>query len=419
MEEPAPTPLKQNRDFRKLWAGQTVSIFGSLITRTALPFAAILTLNASPIELGLLSAADVAPGILAGLVAGAWIDRLRRRPLMIAADLGRAVLLASIPLAYLLGVLHIAQLYVVALLAGTLTTVFEVAYLSYLPSIVGRSQLLEGNSRLAATASVAETASFGLGGWLVQLFSAPLAIVIDAVSFLWSAAALALIRAPEPPPARVDERQGMRREIGEGLRLVLHDRPLRVLAGSTALMHLAFGIGSALYMLYVTRDLGFKPGVLGMIFAVGGVTSLGAAVLTPRLTGRLGETRALAAGLALSALGTVLVILTPGATILGIAFLVGQQLIGDAGGTLFLVNNQSLVQSAAPDRLLGRVNATVRFGTVAAMLIGSLLGGVLGQFAGVRAAYVLSPLATLSAAIWLARLPATLHASPEPLTVRE
>lgn len=408
MDEPA--SLRHNRDFTKLWTGQTVSIFGSLITRTALPFAAILTLHASPIELGLLTAADVAPGILAGLIAGAWIDRLRRRPLMIASDLGRALLLASIPLAYLLGVLHITQLYLVALLAGTLTTVFEVAYLAYLPSVVGRQQLLEGNSRLAASASVAESASFGLGGWLVQLFSAPLAIAIDAVSFLWSAASLALIRAPEPPPLPEGERQGMRREIGEGLRLVLHDRPLRVLAGSAALLTLSMGIGSALFMLYVTRNLGFEPGVLGMIFAVGGVSSLLAAALTPRLTARLGETRAMAVGLALTALGSLLVVLAPGATILGVAFLVGQQLVGDSGATLFLVNNKSLVQAAAPDRLLGRVTATVRFGTVVTMLAGSLAGGLLGELLGVRAAYALSPLVTLTAAIWLARLPATLHA---------
>ena len=188
--------LRQNRDFFKLWSGQTVSVFGSLITRTALPFAAILTLHASPLLLGLLAAADLAPTLLIGLIAGAWVDRLRRRPLMIAADLGRALLLGSIPLAWLFGVLDIAQLLAVAFLAGTLTTLFEVAYLAYLPSVVGRAEVLEGNSKLAASESVAEAASFGLGGWLVQLFSAPLAIAIDAASFIVSAVSLAAIRRP-------------------------------------------------------------------------------------------------------------------------------------------------------------------------------------------------------------------------------
>ena len=271
--------LWRHPDFMKLWSGQAVSVFGSLITRIAIGFTAILYLHASTIAVALLASADILPGFLFGLVAGVWVDRLRRRPLMIAADLGRAALLGSIPLAALFGQLHIAQLFAVTLLAGTLSVCFDVAYLSYLPSLVGPEQLVDGNSKLAASQSVAEVGSFGIAGWLVQLFSGPAAIFIDALTFLWSAASLAIIRTPEPPPPPAADRTSMRTEAVEGLHAVLREPTLRALLFSTTIFSLSGGAVGAVILLFVTRTLGFNTGVLGMIFAVGGVTSLAGAAL--------------------------------------------------------------------------------------------------------------------------------------------
>ena len=186
--------LWRHPDFLKLWLGQTVSLGGSLVSRVALPLVAILTLDATPGEVALLRIADLVPGIVIGLFAGVWVDRRRRRPLMIWADLGRAVLLGSIPLAALAGLLRLGQLLLVVFAAGLLTALFEVAYHAYLPTLVTRDELVEGNSKLAASGAAIEVASFGLGGWLVQVLTAPLAVLVDAISFVVSAVCLGAIR---------------------------------------------------------------------------------------------------------------------------------------------------------------------------------------------------------------------------------
>jgi len=189
--------LWRNGDFLKLWGGETVSAFGSLIGETALQFLAILVLNATPFQIALLAIASNLPGFLGGFVAGVWVDRLHRRPVLIAADCGRALLLGSIPAAALLGVLRIELLYVVAFLVGILTTFFDIAYQSYLPTLLHGDALLEGNSKFAASSAVAEVSGFGIAGWLVQLLTAPVAILADAVSFFVSAFMVAWIRTPE------------------------------------------------------------------------------------------------------------------------------------------------------------------------------------------------------------------------------
>src|SRR5262245_20296796 len=223
--------LWRHRDFMKLWTGQTISQLGSHIGGGALRFTAILILGATPFQISALAAAQLLPALLLGLLAGVWVDRLRRRPLLIAADVGRGLLLLSVPLAYLLGLLRIEQLYLVAALAGALGILFDVAYGAYLPGVVGREQLIEGNSKHGASDSVAEIAAPPLGGALVQLLSAPLAIVFDALSFMASALSIWFIRAPEPAPAPAHARLGLRRELAEGLRLALRDPLLRPLLG--------------------------------------------------------------------------------------------------------------------------------------------------------------------------------------------
>ncbi len=224
--------LWRHRDFTRLWAGQTISVFGSLVGRIALAFTAILYLHARPFEVALIAAFDVFAGICVGLFVGVWVDRLRRRPIMIAADIARAAVTGSIPLAALFGVLRIEQLYVAAFAGGALTTFFDVAYQSYLPTLVEKDRLLEGNSKLTASFSVAEFGAFGISGWLVKLLTGPGAIAVDAVSFLFSAGAVRAIRAPEPTPPPPEQRQSVRAEIVEGLRAVLHDGILRTLAAS-------------------------------------------------------------------------------------------------------------------------------------------------------------------------------------------
>ena len=230
-----PSPgLRRNRAFMLLWGAATVSVFGSFVTRIALPFVAIETLRAGPIEIAALRAVDLVAALLVGFVAGAWVDRLRRRPVMIWADLGRAVLLGSIPVAAVGGWLTLAQVLLVSSLAAVLTTFFDVADKAYLPTIVSRAELVRANGALAATSSAVEFLAFGAAGFLVKLLTAPIAIAVDACSFIVSAAFLGGIRRPEPPPPPAADREPIGAEIREGMRIVAHDPVLRGLLWGTA-----------------------------------------------------------------------------------------------------------------------------------------------------------------------------------------
>ncbi len=395
------TGLWRHRDFMKLWAGQTVSVFGSLIGGTALPFTAILLLKATPLQMGLLAAAGLAPGFVAGLFAGVWVDRLRRRPILIAADVGRAVLLATIPLAAFLHQLHITQLYGVAFLISILTIFFDVAYQSYLPALVGREEIIAGNSKLSASASVAEFSGFGIAGWLVQIFTAPIAVLLDAISFLVSATAVSLIRTPEERIVTQEERHDMWYEIVAGLHEVLQSPILRAIAGCTLIKQLGGGMVGTVILLYTNRELGFSPGVLGMIFGVGGLSAFIGSLVTPYVTTKLGIGRASSYSLlAASCLG-FLNPLAHGATLLAALLLLTPQLLGDGFHTIYEINTLSLRQVLAPAQLLGRVNASMQFISQGALLAGSLLGGVLGNLIGLRPTLVLAFGTGLVAALWL------------------
>jgi len=222
-----------HRDFRLLWLGDTVSQFGSIVTNTAAPLLAALVLAATPFQMGLLGAADTAAFLLVGLPAGAWVDRMRRRPLMLSADLGRALLLASIPVAWWFGVLTLTQLILIGLAVGVLTVFFDVAYQSFLPALVSRDKLMEGNSKLQASQSVAQVSGPAIGGWLTQLIGGANAIGLNALGFLWSASCLFRIRTVEPAVERGTDRK-LRREIAEGLRFVFGNRSLVGIVGCTA-----------------------------------------------------------------------------------------------------------------------------------------------------------------------------------------
>ena len=397
------TGLWRHADFMRLWSGQTISMFGSMIGGTAMSFTAILFLHATPFQMGILNSMQIVPAFLAGLFAGAWVDRLRRRPLLIGADLGRALVLISIPLTAMFGILHIEQVYLVALMVSILTISFNVAYRSYLPRLVGKDNLVEGNSKLSASAAVAEFGGFSIAGWLVQALTAPFAILIDAGSFLVSAVTLGLIRAREPAIVS-EEHPDMRREIVDGLKTVWQQPLLRASALAVLIHGLADGIFGALVVLYMSRGLGFNPGILGMIWAVGGVSSFIGAALTSRVTRRLGAGPAMIIGMGIFGVSQFFIPLASGATILSALLLIAQQL-GDGFYILYEINQISLSQTVTSERILGRVNATLQFLTLGTTLFGSLSGGLLGEMLGVRLVLVLGGCGTLLAALAMAVSP--------------
>jgi MFS family permease len=366
---------------------------------------AILVMNATPGQIAVLRAADLVPGFLIGLVAGVSVDRLRRRPLMIAADIGRALLLGSIPLVAFTGHVRIEQLYIVAVLASVLTIFFDVAEQSYIPAVVGRDRLLDANSKLATTQSIAEVGAFGIAGWLVQLFTAPIAIAIDAVTFVASAAFVTTIRSPEPPSGPRAERRSIWREMIEGLSALRADRSLRAIALSVATFECSFGIVGTVYSLYALRELGFMPGLLGLVFAVGGVSSLSAAMLAGRVTRRFGIGPTMIAGLVLGGIGILFMPLAHGAGIVALLLLLAQQVVGDGGATIYEINETSLRQTIAPAPLLGRINAGTRFAALGATLLGTGAGALLAQTAGYRPTLVVGAVAMLMGALVILRSP--------------
>ncbi|MDE3230338.1 MAG: MFS transporter, partial [Chloroflexota bacterium] len=269
--------LWRHPDFLKLWAGQSVSVFGTLITGVALPIAAVLALRATPAQVALIYAAQIAPRLALALPAGALADRLRRRPLLIAADVGRGLALASVPLAAALGALSLPLIYAVTLVVSALSAVFDTAWPAYLPTLIGRERLLEGNAKLGASLAVAEAAGFGLAGILAQLFTAPGAIVVDVATYVVSVISLGAIRMPEPAPKRAEAASGglsaWRAEVAEGLRLTWRSPTLRALAGAGAVRALGGGIIETTLLIFILRDLRIAPAVMGLIFGLGGVTS--------------------------------------------------------------------------------------------------------------------------------------------------
>jgi MFS family permease len=399
---PSTASLWRHASFIKLWSGQTISQFGSHIGGGALRLTAIQILGATPFQLGLLTAAQLAPALLLGLLAGVWVDRLRRRPILIAADLGRGLLLLSVPLAFALGVLRVEQLYVVAGLAGALSLFFDVAYGAFLPSLIGRERLVEGNSKLSASDSIAEIAGPPAGGLLVQVLSAPLAILFDALSFLASALAIWSIRTHEPAPGAPSAAPNIRREMIEGLRAVANDALLRPLLGAAVTLSLFGNMIGALYDLYLIRDLGFSPAVIGLTIGIGGVSALfGAFLATPVVT-RFGVGPTLGSVLALKIFTVSLLPLAHGPLALPML------LIGQAGDVLFAIYaiaETSVRQSLAPEHKRGRINASFTVVVTGAGLVGAQMGGLLAEWLGVRGALVIAALGISTACLWIVASP--------------
>ena len=367
--------------FRRLWLGETVSQFGTTISQLALPLVAILALHASAFQVGLLTALETLAFVVVGLPAGAWVERMRFRSVLIVNDLVRAAALGWIPLAQLTGLLTIWQLYAVALITGVSTVFFDVAYQSYLPQLVDREQLVEGNAKLQASESVSQIAGPSVGGLLIQALSAPYAVLVDALSFLWSAGWVSSIAARPPrPEPRAD--RNLRREIGEGLRFVLGNRILRSIAMCTGTFNLFSSMSLAVFYLLLARDLHLSPGWIGLVGSTSAIGGLAGALVASRFAARVGQGPAIWIATAVCGpCGFVAPFVHRDWTL---GLLAVAQIGVSMGAVVYNITQVSFRQGLTPPGLLGRMNATMRFLVWGTMPFGGVLGGVLGSTIGVR-----------------------------------
>jgi MFS family permease len=406
----------RDRNFELLWAGQTVSRVGTEVSVLALPLIAIQLLHATTFEIGALTAVETLPFLLVGLPAGAWVDRMPRRKVLIAADVGRFVALASVPLAHSLATLTLAHLFVVAFVTGVLTVFFDVAYQSYLPELVTRDELVSGNAKLAASESTAHVVGPGLGGGLIGWVGASTAVVADAVSYAVSTVCLLVIRAPlEDPAANVaTTKQSLVADIREGLRFVWHENRIRAVAFCTATSNLFSGVTNAVVLLFMTRQLGFSGGKIGVIFAVGGLGAVVGSVIAPRMARQLGVGKAILGAIVFGQLGPVLFAIADGSLAPAVIAL-GAAVMG-AGSVAYNINQVSVRQALCPRRLQGRMNASVRFVVWGTLPIGGFLGGALGSVIGIRSTLWVGAIGGLLSFVWLLSSPIpSMRDIPEPV----
>ena len=394
-----PRGLWKNPDFRKVWLSRTISNMGNAITGIALPVIAIQILSATPGQISVLSALDGMAVLLFGLAAGVWVDRVRRRSLMIATDLARALLVSSIPVAALFGMLNIQHLYIVAAVAACLSVFFQAADVAFFPDLIEGRELIEGNSKLGTSDALAEIAGPGAAGALIQLLSAPLSLFVDGFSFLASAFFLARIRKPEPIAAK--DRDSTWRESVAGLRFVLKNSFLRTLAGSAALFNFFGMFVGTLYALYVIRALSVPPFLYGLLIASGGVSALVGTWLAERVVQRFGLGFTIGGGLFAYGLLGLLIPFAHGPLPLVVALLFGSQLIGDASVSIHLIAELSLRQMLIPRHLLGRANAGILFLTRGTIPPGALLAGIIAERFGVRFTLFIGVLGVMMAGLWL------------------
>jgi MFS family permease len=391
--------LWRNRDFLKLWIGQAISQTGSRISREGLPLTAVLVLGATPLQMGYLSGAGAAGVLLFGLFAGAWADRLRRRPVMIGADIGRALLLASVPIAALTGRLTMAHLYAVTAMTGILTVWFDISYQAYLPALVDRENLVEGNSRLAMSEATAEVIGPGMTGVLVQILTAPIAIALDAVSFVVSALSLTSIQKREPAPVRLPG-ENITAEILAGLRFSWNNPVLRPLLLRTATASFFVGFITSIYMVFAIRELKLTPALLGIVISIGGFSSLFGAWINERLVRTLGFGRTLILAAAATGLPALLPALARGSVAACAAFLAAGQIF-DMTWTISNINEVSLRQAVAPAAVLGRVNSAMLMLFRGLLPAGALAGGILAQHEGMRISMLTGALGVPLSVLWI------------------
>ena len=390
-------PLLRQQLFRRYWVGQTVSLFGDQVTLIALPLTAVLILDAGPAQMGYLVAAELAPNLLFSLHAGAWIDRRgRRREAMIATDLGRAALIATIPIAYAADALSMEHLYVVAFLTGTLTVVFSVASASLFTTLVRRDEYVEASSLLYGSRAFSFVAGPTVGGAIVQVFKAPVALVIDAVSYVVSAAFLASIR---PREAEIDEAESG--HVLAGLRYIRRTPVILAALGATATINFFNFMFWALFVLFVTRSLGVEPGALGLLLGAAAVGGLIGAVIAGRVSRRMGIGPAFVFGCVLFTVPLVLVPLADGPHRVVLAMLFAAEFLSGLGVMILDIAAGSIFAAQIPEQLRARVSGAYGFVNNGIRPLGSLAGGALGTWIGLRPTLWIATLGALLGVLWL------------------
>jgi MFS family permease len=405
-----PELLRRNAPFRGFWAAESISLVGDQISFIALPLVAVLTLGAGAAQMGYLTAAYLVPNLLFSVHAGAWADRRgRRRQLMIATDLGRAALLASIPAAYALDLLSMAQLYVVAFLVGTLSVLFWVSYNTLFVSLLERDDYMAGSSLLNGSRAVSSMAGPSIGGVLVQVLTAPLAVCADAVSFVASALFLRGVVSQEPAPDPTAPGGVM-----AGIRFLVHDPIMRASLAATATINLFNFMFFALFILFATRSLGVSPGTLGLVLGAGAVGGLLGSLVTGRLQRRIGVGPAFTLGCVAFPAPLLLVPLAGGARPLVLALLFLAE-FGSGFGVMILDITGGAIQAAlVPDQLRSRVAGAYMVVNYGVRPVGSLAGGLLGSSAGLRPALWVATIGAIAGALWLLPSPMlSLHDLPE------
>ncbi|MFD8691842.1 MFS transporter [Streptomyces sp. NPDC059651] len=401
----APPGLWRDADFRRLWVGQTASQFGAQSTMVVLPLLAVVSLHATSGQLGFLRAVEQLPNLLLSLFAGAWVDRRRARTVMVSADCGRALVLAVLPAAYLLGLLGLPVLLVVALLVGVLSVFFDVAYQASLVRLVGRDRLMRGNSALEGSRSAAQIGGPALGGLLVSLFAGPVAVVPGAFFFVWSALSIRRIRRREPVPARGDGPARVRQQILEGLRFVAGSTSLRAVGIASALFQFWFAALMTVYLLYLPRGLHLSGTAVGVALAAMGPGAVAGSLLAARLPGRFGYGKVLVSS-AVVADGVMLCVpALDGSAAVTLPVLIGVNFAFGTFGQLVNVTMMAVRQAITPVRIQGRVVATINFAGMGLTPVGSLLGGFLAGRWGLRTTLLVTAVALSLSPLFMAFSP--------------
>lgn len=375
--------LWRRSDFLKLWSAETVSQFGTQISQLALPLAAIDVLHASAFEVAALTTVAFLPFLLVSLPAGVWVDRLPRRPILIAGDLARAGLLASIPIAYFFDALTIWQLFGVGFLVGIATVFFDIAYQSYLPALVERREIVDGNAKLEISRSAAQTGGPGVAGVLIGLLKAPPAILIDAVSFLVSGLFILAIRKPETSLKDRSPRRKMRVELREGLSYVLRHPYLKNIAACTALFNFFGSVGFAVLLVFARRELHIGPLAIGLAFTIGSLGAMVAAFTANRISGRLGVGRTIILSSVIGGPTFLIIPFAPHGQA-ALLLIVPALFIGTFMSVIYNIVQVSLRQAITPERIQGRMNSVMRFIVWGTIPLGSLTGGALATWIGLK-----------------------------------
>jgi MFS family permease len=400
---PAPPAggVMTDRNFVRLFAGESVSLIGTQVTQFAMPLVAILTLKATVFEVGVLSALRLAPVIVVALFAGVWLDRTRRRPVLIVCSLICAVLIGLVPVASALGFLSLGLLYAVTVLVGGLNVIFDVGALSYVPNLVETRHLGEANGKIQAIRAFAGISGPALAGLLVGLITAPITMSADAVSYMFSAGGLLTISKLEPPPKVPEQRTPVRRQLAEGFRAVYGGKLLRNLLSQTAVLNLAFGALWPVFTVYAVRNLHLSPFKLGVVVGSAAVGGLAGALFATRIRDRFGLGRGMAVATIGTGLAPLLFIVPRGASPGSLAVLVGAQLVYGTSIQMINVNAITLRQVVTPKRLLARMNGTYRMLLFGVAPVGAIIGGVLGEVFGLRVALEISVFAMIAPMFWL------------------